>query len=246
MILAPALSHASTRSRLLAPPVSSPIYPLGVKGKVIGTPYAGTHTAYGNWESDNAIDIAVPKGTPVYAVSNGTIGSQIGAQDSNDPHLQGLRVHLDTGTNSYYYAHLSQLTVKAGQKVTAGQIIGYSGVANGVAHLHIAQKLGDPLSAFQDGTPQAPVPAGDPTQQTTPDTGVTAADLIQQDAAQQPLSSMTPTVGANSINPDSSPNLSPPGIPTYETWQSLASLPGASPDTMRLAQLAGLTNAASG
>lgn len=112
--------------------------------KIIGLPYQGTHTL-GNWESDNAIDIALPKGTPVYAAFSGTIGSQIGSLGSSSSRFAGLRVHLDGGSNELYYAHLSKLAVKAGEKVTAGQLIGYSGVANGVAHLHLGSKSGSPM-----------------------------------------------------------------------------------------------------
>lgn len=121
-------------------------YPLATRGKVIGVPYQGTHTLYGNWESDNAVDLATPAGTPVVALADGTIGPQIGPLSaSGDPRLAGLRVHLVTPGNEFYYAHLSRLAVKAGQKVKAGQIIGYSGAANGVQHLHFAQRSGNPL-----------------------------------------------------------------------------------------------------
>ena len=112
--------------------------------KIIGVPYQGTHTDFGNWESDNAVDLAAPEGTPVYAESTGTIGDQIGPLDSNTPQLQGERLHLKTKGNEFYYAHLSKVVVKAGQKVKKGQLLGYSGVANGVAHLHLASKNGDP------------------------------------------------------------------------------------------------------
>src|SRR5581483_3802475 len=71
-------------------------YPLGARGEVIGLPYQGSHTLYDNWESDNALDIATPVGTPVYAVADGTIGDQIGSLGSSDPHLDGLRLHLVT------------------------------------------------------------------------------------------------------------------------------------------------------
>jgi murein DD-endopeptidase MepM/ murein hydrolase activator NlpD len=121
-------------------------YPLATRGKLIGFPYQGSHTLYGNWESDNAVDIATPTGTPVYAVEDGTIGSQIGAINSSDPHLMGLRVHLDSADNEYYYAHLSKLVVTAGQQVHKGDLIGYSGSANGVEHLHFAVRDGSPLS----------------------------------------------------------------------------------------------------
>jgi murein DD-endopeptidase MepM/ murein hydrolase activator NlpD len=130
-----------------ATPVSY-AYPLAVHGEVIGLPYQGSHTLFGNWESDNAVDIAVPTGTPVYAVADGTIGDQIGSLDSTDPHLEGLRVHLVTGDNEFYYAHLSQLVVQPGEHVQKGQLIGYSGEANGVQHLHFACKVGSPVDVL--------------------------------------------------------------------------------------------------
>jgi hypothetical protein len=124
------------------------VYPLAGRHKIIGVPYVGTHTDYGNWESDRAIDISTPKGTPVYAVEDGTIGSQIGPLSSSDPRLLGLRLHLVTGDDEYYYAHLSRLVVRAGEHVVKGQLLGYSGVANGVEHLHFASKRANPLSLF--------------------------------------------------------------------------------------------------
>ena len=48
------------------------------KPKIIGTPHSGTHTL-GNWESDNAVDIAMPVGTAIRAPADGVIGSQIGS-----------------------------------------------------------------------------------------------------------------------------------------------------------------------
>jgi len=113
-------------------------------GKVIGYPYQGTHTR-GNWQSDNAVDIAVPKGTPVYAVHDGTIGPNIGPFNSLDPTLSGSRLSILWTGNSAYYAHLSKILVKPGQRVKTGDLLGYSGVANGVAHLHWAIEKGSPL-----------------------------------------------------------------------------------------------------
>ena len=123
---------------------------IGAYGKkLIGLPYQGTHTMYGNWESQNAIDVPAPVGTPIYAFASGTIGSQIGALNSSDPHLLGLRVHVDAPGQSAYYAHLSRLTVKAGQHVQKGQLIGYSGSAAGVQHLHFAVKNGNPQRYYK-------------------------------------------------------------------------------------------------
>jgi murein DD-endopeptidase MepM/ murein hydrolase activator NlpD len=124
-------------------------YPLAVRGVVVGCPFVpgSTHSPTAppdNLASDNAVDLAVPVGTPVLAVADGTIGPLIGPLDSTDPHMAGLRVHLDTPADHYYYAHLSRLDVTPGERVVRGQVIGLSGEAAGVAHLHFAQDLGDP------------------------------------------------------------------------------------------------------
>jgi murein DD-endopeptidase MepM/ murein hydrolase activator NlpD len=114
-------------------------------GRIVGRPYQGSHTR-GNWQSDNAVDIAVPKGTPVYAVTSGVIGPNIGSFHSSDSALAGLRLTLLEGNgDASYYAHLSRLTVHAGQRVNAGQLLGYSGEANGLAHLHFAVEKGSPF-----------------------------------------------------------------------------------------------------
>jgi len=122
-------------------------YPLGKQGGLIGAPGQGTHSwtsLPNNWQSDNAVDIKIPVGTPVLAVANGKIGSRIGPLSSTNPRMAGLRVYVETGKNDFYYAHLSKLVVQPGQTVHKGQVIGYTGSANGVAHLHFAQQKGDP------------------------------------------------------------------------------------------------------
>lgn len=143
---------ALDQARMLPPPVSLPSadtpvvttpgkptagYSSMKLGKIIGTPGAGTHTV-GNWQSDNAWDIAIPVGTPIRADASGVIGDRIGyLGDPNDKgRFGGQRINLQGRKNAYYYAHLSKIIVKAGQRVRKGQIIGYSGEANGVAHLH--------------------------------------------------------------------------------------------------------------
>lgn len=125
------------------------VYPLARRGPIVGCPFAlgSTHSPFAwpaNLESDNAIDIAVPVGTPVLAVADGVIGDPIGPLSSADPHLAGERLHLETGAVRFYYAHLSRIDVVPRQRVVAGQQLGLSGSAVGVPHLHFAQDVGNP------------------------------------------------------------------------------------------------------
>jgi hypothetical protein len=124
-------------------------YPLAAQGEIIGCPFVpgSTHSAFvapDNLASDNAVDISAPVGTPVFAVTDGVIGPQIGALDSADPRMAGLRLHLNAPGVKFYYAHLSEIDVVPGQFVQAGQQLGLSGSANGAAHLHFAQDVGNP------------------------------------------------------------------------------------------------------
>lgn len=127
------------------------VYPVR-GGTALGYPGSGTHSftdAPNNWESDEAIDIGVPIGTPVYAVASGTIGSQFGyLTDSASSRFAGLRLHLDTADDEFYYAHLSRFApgIRPGAQVEKGQLLGYSGSASGVEHLHFAERAGYPSS----------------------------------------------------------------------------------------------------
>jgi hypothetical protein len=145
-------------------------YPLGQKGDLIGTPGAGTHSYSAppnNWQSDNAVDLAVPVGTAVIAVADGHIGSLIGPLDSNDPRMEGERFYVITSDNEFYYAHLSKILVHPGQSVKKGDICGYSGEANGTAHLHFASKNGNPEQIIEGkvtpGSPSTSIASGEVT-----------------------------------------------------------------------------------
>ncbi len=115
-------------------------YPLARHGPIIGTPFHGTHTR-GNWQSDNALDISVPNGTPVIALDDGVI-----VKTFNSPSgvTAGWQVTLRGGDNAWFYGHLTTVSVRAGDRVRKGQTIGTSGSANGVPHLHIGQQVGRP------------------------------------------------------------------------------------------------------
>lgn len=87
----------------------------------------------------NGTDYRAKEGTPVYAVSNGIV------QVSKDnPTGYGLYIVIEHKAFCSLSAHLSQLLVKVGDKVKAGDIIGYSGNTgdSDAAHLHFEIRLG--------------------------------------------------------------------------------------------------------
>jgi len=116
------------------------------RGKVIGTPFSGTHTL-GNWESDRAIDVAMKMGSPIYSPFGGVITPQFGSLGGGGGRFGGLRLHVRNPTNEWYGAHLSRFApgIHPGVRVTPGQLLGYSGIASGVEHLHEGLKYGNPF-----------------------------------------------------------------------------------------------------
>lgn len=121
-------------------------YPTAKPGKIIGMPGGGTHSRSegpDNWQSDEAIDIAVPVGTTALAVVDGVI-EKVSIKPSGGGRFAGSSVTLRGKNNRFFYAHLSKVTVKQGQRVRQGDVIGRTGSAAGVAHLHFAQQRGNP------------------------------------------------------------------------------------------------------
>ena len=90
------------------------------------------------WEADGptihrGVDIVVPTGTPVYAMSSGTVSF---AGTMTDFGLVVLVDHRDG--ISTLYAHLSQILVVEGQAVTRDESLGLSGASGNATgpHLH--------------------------------------------------------------------------------------------------------------
>ena len=141
-------------------------YPLARFARIIGRPFQGTHTIRNpdgtfQWQSCRAFDLSTPIGTPVLAIWDGVIGQRFGPLGSTDPRFGGLRCYVEVPRgNQFYYAHLSSFApgIKPGVKVTSGQVIGLSGAANGAAHLHVACRLGDPLTKLLTGRLPAAAP----------------------------------------------------------------------------------------
>ncbi|RVU28945.1 LysM peptidoglycan-binding domain-containing protein [Streptomyces antnestii] len=107
-------------------------YGLPVQGAAIGTAYK---TPGAMWSSGyhTGVDFVVPSGTPIKAIAAGTVVSAgLDGAYGNEVVIQ----HAD-GKYSQY-AHMTSLSVSAGQTVTGGQQIGLSGATGNVTgpHLH--------------------------------------------------------------------------------------------------------------
>jgi cell wall-associated NlpC family hydrolase len=107
----------------------------------------------GNQEYHKGIDIAVPTGTTVYAANDGTVTTA--AYDD----YYGNYVEI-TGDDGYVtkYAHMDSISVRQGQKLVLGTVIGESGNTGSStgSHLHIEclynGEYYNPLFYFKSGT----------------------------------------------------------------------------------------------
>jgi murein DD-endopeptidase MepM/ murein hydrolase activator NlpD len=105
----------------------------------------------------SGVDIAMPEGTPLYAVTDGIVEKV----DVIGDRPIGRMVRIDTDGPDIVYGHLSQVNVKVGDHVSAGDIIGMSGNTGRSTgpHLHL-QAIADNGTNI-DPSPIAPA-ASDP------------------------------------------------------------------------------------
>ncbi|MEV7726363.1 transglycosylase family protein [Streptomyces sp. NPDC087917] len=104
----------------------------------LGTAY---HVAGSSWSSGyhTGVDFPVPTGTSIQSVGPGTVESAGWAG------AYGYQVVIRHSDGRYsQYAHLSALSVKAGQQVSGGQRIGRSGSTGNTSgpHLHFEMRTG--------------------------------------------------------------------------------------------------------
>lgn len=142
-------SQRSSDGQVVQGPGGAGSYPLSRRAKLIGTPHSGTHTL-GNWQSDNAVDLGVPAGTPIRALEDGVIRKVVN-RPSGGGRFAGGQITLAGHRNAYFYGHTSRINVQPGQRVKKGQIIGRTGSANGVPHLHLGIEHGDPRRFIGQG-----------------------------------------------------------------------------------------------
>ncbi|NJC95358.1 MAG: hypothetical protein C3F07_13155 [Anaerolineales bacterium] len=126
----------------LTVPVSGPITQL----------FGENPDIYKKWgfPGHNGIDYGIPNGTQVSAAAAGTI-SQVSFE--NGGYGNYIKIAHKDGSKNYftYYAHLASAAVAAGQKVKAGQLVGYSnntGASTG-PHLHFGLKIDGENPAYK-------------------------------------------------------------------------------------------------
>lgn len=173
-LTAAATSAIAAASRSAKLPVPGMKGATGTGGGDIGNPLAGNlqttatfgqvYNPFGGKPSvHKGLDIVAAKGQSVFAIAAGTVSYAGGATPAiaeRDPHGGfGLFVRIEHTTGgtawSSIYAHLSKLSVHAGQAVTKGQQIGLAGTtgASTNPHLHLelrnaANQAFDPTSVL--------------------------------------------------------------------------------------------------
>ena len=106
----------------------------GIICPMLGSAYGDTWGApRSGGRRHEGVDMLAPIGTPIYAVTNGSVRFWQNRLGGNAVSLFG-----DNGTR-YYYAHLSAFEGPSGRRVRQGEVVGYNGDtgnATGVPHLH--------------------------------------------------------------------------------------------------------------
>lgn len=198
--------------------------------------FAATHDTDG-LPGYQAIDVFGSPGTPVRAPAGGVLTNVHFINWDAKKRVGGWTAYLVTPSGTYFLTHFGKIMPKSGAKITAGQVIGTVGAVPGNAwdpHIHEGYN-GDMTSVTSNAAPKAQAP---------PQDELKVGDQIAADVANAPV--MGAAVGPNVLTPVDATTPPPQATtaqPRIETWRMLSGLPGASNDTMRLADLAAYDDA---
>lgn len=115
------------------------------------------HPVYGTVRAHTGVDYAAPTGTPVMSIGDGTVLSA-GWGNGGAGNMVKIR-HNSVYTTAYL--HLSKMAVKAGQRVSQGQVIGYVGMTGTATGPHLdfrVWKNGSPVNPLKlESPPSEPI-----------------------------------------------------------------------------------------
>lgn len=140
------------------PTAGSAVFQWPVKSVVITQYFGGTEFAarnagiYGGRAYHPGIDLGVPSGTSIYAPLSGTVRATGNTDLVPGCYSWGKWTLIDHANGlSTLYAHQSSVNVVPGQKVTTGEVIGYSGNSGYSTgpHLHFTVYAKDGVSVRQ-------------------------------------------------------------------------------------------------
>jgi murein DD-endopeptidase MepM/ murein hydrolase activator NlpD len=124
-------------------------------------PPDGAHAGQKGWQSSNAWDIKAPIGSPVFAINSGNLitwsdyGENVTKRGGKKLYGESFTVKSDNELPSVYYTHLKDTTVRKGDNVECGQLLGYVMDFPGSSydHVHIGIESGN-IKQFinSDGT----------------------------------------------------------------------------------------------
>ena len=115
------------------------------------------HPVYGTVRAHTGVDYAAPTGTPVHSIGDGTVLSA-GWGSGGAGNTVKIR-HNSVYTTAYL--HLSKMAVKAGQRVSQGQVIGYVGMTGTATGPHLDFRVwmnGSPINPLKlESPPSEPI-----------------------------------------------------------------------------------------
>ena len=138
------------------------------------------HPVHGTVRAHTGVDYAAPTGTPVRSIGDGTVLSA-GWGKGGAGNMVKIR-HNSVYTTAYL--HLSKMAVKAGQRVSQGQVIGYVGMTGTATGPHLDFRV------WRNGSPINPLKLESPPSEPIKQENLPALDsvLVQMRAALSPKS----------------------------------------------------------